>query len=266
MVYKPPAGSQPIIFTDLDGTLLDHDTYSYAAASPALAEISARGFPLVLVSSKTRAELLALQRKLDLHTPFISENGAAVYWREAGQLQQKAFARPLAEWLPALHQLREQEGYAFTGFSDGDAEAIAHITGLGPDAARLAGQREFTEPLLWQGDNRHLTSFHSALYRLGLRAVQGGRFLSVMGDFDKGITMAWLRDKLQRQLATSLVTIALGDSPNDAGMLAAADVAVVIRSARSDCLHPEGPEWIIRTEQAGPLGWQSAMEKILALF
>ena len=45
------------IFTDLDGTLLDHDTYSWAPAAPAIERIKKLGIPLIAISSKTLAEL-----------------------------------------------------------------------------------------------------------------------------------------------------------------------------------------------------------------
>ena len=57
-------GSRPVpptpafvVFSDLDGTLLDHSTYSWKAAAPALAALRDRGIPLILASSKTSAEI-----------------------------------------------------------------------------------------------------------------------------------------------------------------------------------------------------------------
>ena len=69
-----------IIFTDLDGTLLDYSTYSFEAAMPALKRLQECGIPLVIVSSKTRAEIEPLLAELPpLSKLFITENGSAVY-------------------------------------------------------------------------------------------------------------------------------------------------------------------------------------------
>src|SRR3989338_10179164 len=68
-----------IIASDLDGTLLDSTDYSFAAAQPALAMIRARDVPLVLCSSKTRAEIEEYRRRLDNGHPFIAENGGGVF-------------------------------------------------------------------------------------------------------------------------------------------------------------------------------------------
>ncbi|RLI93151.1 MAG: hypothetical protein DRO95_00515, partial [Candidatus Altiarchaeales archaeon] len=45
-----------IIFTDLDGTLIDEE-YSYRDAEDALSIIKKREIPLILCTSKTRAEI-----------------------------------------------------------------------------------------------------------------------------------------------------------------------------------------------------------------
>ena len=45
-----------VIFTDLDGTLLDHENYSFRMALPALDLLRRRGVPVVPVSSKTAPE------------------------------------------------------------------------------------------------------------------------------------------------------------------------------------------------------------------
>ena len=68
-----------IIFTDLDGTLLDHFTYSFSAASDALKLIKEKGIPLIICTSKTCAEILPIRKRLRNKDPFISENGGAIY-------------------------------------------------------------------------------------------------------------------------------------------------------------------------------------------
>ena len=52
-----------IIFSDLDGTLLDHNNYDWSAAKPAMERLSASDIPVVLNSSKTISEIRALDRK-----------------------------------------------------------------------------------------------------------------------------------------------------------------------------------------------------------
>src|SRR5215211_6339369 len=68
-----------VVFSDLDGTLLDHETYAFDAARPALDRVERDGIPLVLCSSKTRAEIEPLRAELRNRHPFVSENGGAVF-------------------------------------------------------------------------------------------------------------------------------------------------------------------------------------------
>jgi mannosyl-3-phosphoglycerate phosphatase len=56
-----------VIFTDLDGTLLDRNTYSFEPALPALHLIRQKDIPLILTSSKTRAEIEFCQAQLQIN-------------------------------------------------------------------------------------------------------------------------------------------------------------------------------------------------------
>jgi mannosyl-3-phosphoglycerate phosphatase len=250
-----------LIVTDLDGTLLDHDTYSHAAADPALAEIRRRGIPLVLASSKTRAEMVMLHRELELPDPFICENGAAICTPSEAGMAVDALAPPRATVLSVLNAIRESRGFRFRGFADSSVEEIAAMTGLDWASAALAADREFSEPLCWEDSEERLGEFRRELAAHDLVAQQGGRFLSVSGPADKGGAVRRLRERYDD--GGVLRVVALGDSPNDESMLAAADIAVIIKSARSDELAVAGPQQVIRTVLPGPAGWQRAMAKLL---
>ncbi|MFB3136761.1 MAG: HAD hydrolase family protein [Nitrospirales bacterium] len=82
-----------VIFTDLDGSLLDTETYRFDAARAALEELTARQVPLVLCTSKTRAEVEPLRQELGITDPFIVENGGASIF----------LARTFLRCPPALH-------------------------------------------------------------------------------------------------------------------------------------------------------------------
>lgn len=253
--------SELIIFTDLDGTLLDHHSYSFDAASSALATIKQCGYPLVLVSSKTLSELQHLQLQLDISSPLVSENGAAIYWYQDGELCNQAFGVTHRQLLQEVHQLREQHNYRFRGFSDCSVDEISVLTGLDIDSARRAAKREFTEPLLWEDTEQRYHQFSEQLTTKGLCVQQGGRFRTVMGNYDKGKALNWLKKSIH--LDHSAVTVALGDSPNDQDMLNNADIAVVLPSAHSDKLVITRPAWVIYADLPGPEGWQLAMDQIL---
>ncbi len=68
-----------IIFTDLDGTLLDYSTYSFEAALSTLQLLKEKDIPLIICSSKTRKEIEHYRKKLSNNHTFISENGGGIF-------------------------------------------------------------------------------------------------------------------------------------------------------------------------------------------
>ena len=67
-----------IIYTDLDGSLLDHQSYSFAPAANFLERLGNLTIPVIPVTSKTRNEVLSLRKSLNSRHPFVVENGAAI--------------------------------------------------------------------------------------------------------------------------------------------------------------------------------------------
>lgn len=263
-----PLSGSPIIFTDLDGTLLDHDTYQFDAAAKALVFIREHAIPLIINSSKTFAEIEPLQQKLGICQPFICENGAAVYFPTTlnGQTDWHchAFAEPRKRVLEILSDLRGK-GFAFRGFSDCSSEEIMTMTGLTETEAGLAEQRGFSEPLQWLDSEVEKQKFLAELKAQGLQAIQGGRFLTVCGDqdFDKGLAMEWFCTQHKADQQSSLLKIALGDSPNDFPMLRTADVAVLIKAKTNIELDIEHEGLLIKTCNQGPAGWQEAIDSLI---
>jgi mannosyl-3-phosphoglycerate phosphatase len=264
-----------VIFTDLDGTLLDHDSYGWEEAEPALRLCKESQIPIILVSSKTRAEIRTLQKELGLSSPFISENGGGVFFPKEGKHPHPSdaiFSRDVWKWsigpaydflVRALGEIREEQGWKIRGFSEMTPEEISSATGLDLPSARLASQREYDEPFVFmEAGIRNTDTLHHAAGQKGLRISRGGRFYHLHGKSDKGEAMgrlvAWYRT-----YHPSLRTIALGDSPVDFSMLKRADYPVLIRSSNP---YPELKKEIPRlkvTQEPGPRGWNAAVLDIL---
>lgn len=266
--------SLPVIYTDLDGTLLNHDSYSHEAADPLLRELKDSHIPVVPCSSKTRAELLPLREELNNQHPFIIENGAAVFIPKGYFSQQpedtrthndywvKEFSLPREHWAKRLSTLGEAFSDDFTTFSEMSVADIMRLTGLNAQQAELAAQREFGEPVYWQGSVEQRNTFIEHLRKEGIGVLQGGRFLHIAGSNDKGQAINWLHS-IFTQNKSAGASIAAGDSQNDAAMLEAADFALIIRSP----VHPP-PELNSNNQQItsasyGPEGWNEGIRNIL---
>jgi mannosyl-3-phosphoglycerate phosphatase len=265
-----------LVFTDLDGSLLDHHSYSYAAAVPALEQLARRSIPVVPVSSKTRSEIAHLRQSLGNEHPYIVENGAAVlipvnYFAQqpAGTVVRdecwvKEFSAPRSRWLELLESLQQTYPGEFTSFFRAGVEGITSMTGLSPAAAELANNRQYSEPVQWLGDEQRKARFVAELESSGAHALQGGRFLTVAGSCDKGRALAWLRAAYQQALDVEKVRdLAIGDSGNDVAMLEAAETALVIRSPASEFPKLNRTQGVIYSRSFGPEGWAEGVEQWL---
>jgi len=251
-----------IVVTDLDATLLDHYTYSCAAAMPAISRLQALNIPLILNSSKTAAEMLEIRQQLNNNSPFIVENGAAVILPENQNLKECSLGTNRAEILKVIHALRENYDLRFSGFADMSIAELVEHTGLTDEAARLAMQRQFTEALVWQDSEKQLQLFSEKIKAAGLNLIKGGRFWHVSSVSDKGKALLFLRDYYQQQGKAPL-TIALGDSENDLPMLAVSDFPVLVKSPARE--FPAFSHANLRqTSEYGPAGWNRAVLEILA--
>lgn len=256
-----------IVFSDLDGSLLDHDTYDWQPARLWLARLRSHDIPVILTTSKTQAEVSILRQELGLeHYPFIAENGAIVAlpqsWQSHNDYPCKTFSADYPHICRLLQHLRHEEGYDFTGFSDMTSADIARLTGLNDVAAQRACRRGATEPLQWHGDASTLQSFRNALAQHGFALTQGGRFYHVIGQgVSKGAAAGWLIEQYQQQQKRALRTIGLGDGPNDIPLLEAMHYAVVIKGKNQQYIalgeHFCGERY--RTRAMGPVGWREGL-------
>ncbi|WP_373235496.1 HAD-IIB family hydrolase [Cohaesibacter celericrescens] len=256
-----------IVFTDLDGSLLDHNSYSYDAAKPALDLLRNRDVPLILASSKTAAEIAPLRAELGfVHCPAIVENGAGLL---PAHMSLNAFSGEVSEYQrirAALKQLPSGLQGLFVGFGDWSDREIATQTGLDLKKVILASKRFYSEPGLWRGDDGQRQEFETWLEKKGIKARQGGRYYTLSFGATKADQMRNIIDDLGWR-DRPVLTIALGDAPNDIEMLEAADRAVIIKNPHGPTLpalsgEEAYPDHIIRTQKSGPQGWNEAIQKL----
>ena len=68
-----------LIFTDLDGSLLDHDNFEFQDIKDFILKCLDKGIKIIPNSSKTKIEIELFFNQLGKELPYISENGAAVH-------------------------------------------------------------------------------------------------------------------------------------------------------------------------------------------
>jgi len=275
-----PDGTQRamVVFTDLDGTLLDSKTYSFEAAREALTELRARDIPLIVVSSKTRAEIEPIRLELRNEHPFIVENGGAVviptnYFlfpltdaMRRGSYHAVEMGIPYPLLRTALKEIQQILGIELRGYGDMSVEEIAARTGLSLKNAHLSKQRESDEPFVMEDSTCPEERLIEAINESGLRYTKGDRFYHLMGHHDKGQAVQYLIRCYRRQIDNDhrvLSSVAIGNSLNDLPMLEAVDRPIVVQQTDgSYALDIELPR-LIHAPGPGPAGWNQAVLSLL---
>jgi len=275
-----------MISTDLDGTLLDHHDYTWQAAKPAIRALKARNIHLLFNTSKTLDEVVALQKAIGLCEPIIVENGSALYIPnsllgkksnmqnlidnggsvENENYQYKLFGLDREIILKHAHELRDQYGYDFLGFSDCPIDVIATMTGLDIDSAKRAANKKFSEPIVWNDSEAALEEFSMQLHRKGIKILKGGRFFHLQGNTNKAKPLLWMKQHAAEVIRSGetkgFKLVCLGDNQNDVDMLNVADIAICVKSPVSPFPNIENQN-ALYTQQYGPVGWNQALLSIL---
>lgn len=273
-IVKP---NRYLIFTDMDGTLLDHYTYTCDPARPLLKLLEQDSIPVIPISSKTKEELEFLRLDIENNHPFITENGAAIYIPKGYFPTQpedtvseqhywiKEFVQTRSTWQQIIEQCSNQFQDNFKTFDQVGIEGIIELTQLDHDAAIRASQRHYGEPVVWYGTEYQKQHFIEALTALGAHVLQGGRFMHVSGKCDKGLALNWLKAQYQRYDPTShFITIAAGDSHNDVAMLEQADESIIIRSPVHSPPQLVKGHGVYESDAMGPDGWVEAITHLFS--
>jgi mannosyl-3-phosphoglycerate phosphatase len=267
--------SKYIIFTDLDGTLLDHHTYSFEEAIPALNFIKKQNIPLILVSSKTRIELLHIRKQLDLKgSPFVVENGSAIYTNldyfdsiANGEKQDDLccyrLGKSFHEIKNTLENISKEYNYCIKGYHNATPEQISEITALSGDSLIRSLYREFSIPLFY--DARAEDILIKEVHKYDLQILYGGRFMHLLSNIDKGNALKLIMQGYKNKFkAEQLKSLALGDSLNDFSMLAQSDIPVLVKRFDGTYESRQRLENVYYCKDIGPRGWNQFLIDFLS--
>jgi len=265
-----------IVFTDLDGTLLDHSTYSFCEAEEALELLREEGVPLILCSSKSRDEIKVYRKKLSNNEPFISENGGAIFIPEGyGGLKCEfdkiddgylviEIGSEYQTLVDAFEKIKRRAGINIKSITEFTIDEIVWLTGLNGEEAFLAQKREYTLPFIIYGGEGDVKVIKDEILSLGLNYTEGARFVHLMGGNDKGKAVKILTDIFKKNYPeTEITTVGLGDSLNDLPMLEVVDKAFLVRKEAGNYEERIKVEGLAYADGIGPVGWNKA---VLGLF
>lgn len=256
-----------IIFTDLDGTLLDSETYSYEKAKNAVELVKEKEIPLVFCSSKTRSEIEYWREKLHNHHPFISENGGGIYIPKKyfnfdftyDKKNRDYFIITLGtsykQLVSAFKKLKKK--FDVQGFHEMSVDQIVKDADITQQQAAWAKKREFEEPFKIL-DTTQEEEILKQITKMNLRCTKGGRYYHLISLNDKGRAVLILSELFRKQFG-KIQTIGIGDSENDFAMLDRVEHSYLIKQKNNEYLSSK----YLPANGVGPEGWKKVIEQEL---
>ncbi|MCK5474583.1 MAG: HAD-IIB family hydrolase [Candidatus Aenigmarchaeota archaeon] len=258
--------AKTIVFSDLDGTLLDHYTYSYKDSLKGINLLKEKKIPLIICTSWTFAQMEKFMKSANLNNPFIMEDGGAIYIpkdffdfkyhfdKQKGKYNIIELGTPIKKITLVLNEIKNK--YSITTFSDMTIEELSKDANFSPKSAKLAKMREYDEAfkINKKGETEKIIEM---IEQKGYLCTNGARYYHIMKNNDKGKAVKILTALFKRKYK-NIRTIGLGDSKNDIAMLKEVDVPVIVRnSARLRIKDFDA----ITTKHEGPKGWMEAVLK-----
>ena len=272
-----------LIFTGLEGALVDPRTDSFADAEEALSELERRKIAYILLTSRTREEIEPIRKEMGHNHPFVTENGGGIFFpdgyfslRIPGVVRTARYlsiaqGRPYAEVCEALDEIAEECAVGVAGFHHMSLREIADNTGLRPRSAELARAREFDEPFYFtSADDKAIARFVEAAHKCGFDARRGPTFWHLSAKCDPASAVRTLSHLFREATHIKLRLVGIGGSPDDLPWLRAVDQAVLLPDSRESTKHSEHPQEnpghsraMTMGDMPGPAGWNKAILNII---
>ncbi len=262
-----------VLFTDLDGTLLDLYDYSYDAALPVLKTLKRRKVPVVFCTAKTLAENEYYRKELGIEDPFIVDNGGAIFipenyfsftfeCKKRGNYCVVELGASYKELRKALKEIKEETGFKITGFGDMTAEEVAADANLNVEKAKLAKEKEYNESFIFDEPKEKEVILFDKIKDKGFAVTHGGRYYNIHGkNADKGKAVKILTELFKREYG-EVKTIGVGDSMNDIPMLKAVDQPALVKNKKGAWLDISLPN-LYKAKSEGPEGWVEVVRRFI---
>ena len=264
-----------LIFSDLDGTFLHHQNYSYGKNDLVIEKLKKYNHQIIFNSSKTFSEIKLILKKLKLTMmPFSCENGATLYFPKTifkkikkSQSFENYWKINLTnknslKWYKILKKLKKD--FYFELIFDLSKKDLLKLTNLKNIKQML--NRETSQLIIWKDSKKKLDEF-SRMIKMNYKGAlnQGGRFIQISSPCNKRIATKEIchiyhdsfRDKYYQSF------IALGDNKNDRDMLNFAKYPCVIKNKYAALLNLNSSKKnTYYSKKDAPSGWGESLKYV----
>ena len=258
-----------LIFTDLDGSLLDKETFKFDVIKDYFKELVRNGIIIIPNSSKTEAELLDFNEQNNLDLSFITENGSSIHGLNKihQNLPDKIIMSRTIDEIRNIYKTNISLDFKnkTTHILELEIEVQQKILGLPLDKIKLAIKRDHSLPIKFNGTEIEKKEFTKILKNSGLTIQTGGRIMNVCDNVNKSIAMSKALQLIRKQLDDEIITIGVGDNENDIEMIKQTDYPCLVKNDNFDS-SLINIDNLIKSSEPSPLGWadviKTAIQKI----
>ena len=261
--------SKVIIFTDLDGTLLDRDTFKFDTILSYIKDLILKDVYIIPNSSKTRQEIENFNQELDENLSFVVENGAAIHnlnLINSSFPEKISLSREINEIIKIFEKKISNKFKSKCKYIKNlSVDKQMKVLGLPKEKIKSALNREYSMPLVYEGSKSDKMELFKSVNDIGLSLQEGGRVINLCDKVSKYQAMKNVVKVFKKITKEKLVTIGVGDNFNDLEMLKNSDIPCLVFNDKftlekiniNNCLVSKKP---------APEGWvevvKLALEKI----
>ena len=203
-----------LLFTDLDGSLLNKNTFDFNAASYLIKDCISKGINIIPNSSKTDLELNEICEDLDIPKVYISENGSCIKGLNF-----------LSKSLNKEIKLSRSKENILKNFIENvdinlrqkclilENEPLQNqieILGLPKHKIHNALNRKYSFPFIFEGSEDEKIELKTIVKKYGLTIQFGGRVLNLGDKVSKGNAMETFVSLLSKETKKNYVLICIG--------------------------------------------------------
>lgn len=264
-----------LIFSDLDGTLLSYENYSFNEAIKALNCIKENNIPLVLATSKTFKESIEILKDMGLNEPFIVENGGGIFFPYIYRGNTIYFGEPFDNYRSLCIGIKREAilnfvkiikncGFKIKLYSEFSVDELTKYTGLTKENVKKSLDRQFSEPFIFlDKDESKLPLLIERARSQNIKILKGGRFYHLVGiEQDKGKAIKITQKYIEELMSKEFITIGIGDSQNDVDMFKVVDIPVLVKKYDGSYENININK-ILRSNFIGPAGFNEMILKLL---
>ena len=255
-----------LIFTDLDGSLLDRDTFKFDEIKDYLKKLLSKGIFIIPNTSKTEKEILEFNNELGSNLPYISENGAAINGLDllnSNLPKELILSRDKNNLINIFKKtVPENLQNKCKWLSEMDKKKQSLIFGLEDEKLKMALDRKYTIPFIFEGNKNEKNKLFRIVKSKGLALQEGGRVINLTDKVNKAKALQ-VFVRFFKKNNKNVKTIAVGDNYNDLDMLKTSDFPCLVFNDKFT-LDEIPIKNLIITNKPSPEGWADVIKMALA--